>query len=239
MKLLWHVFVGIILINLLGAAGLVGWLYADGRINKERVDRVVEMFSMTVDEEAILDAQAKLEEEKNQQVLEQQARLESIGDGPKTLSDQLEMRTEADEVRLATVQLLNDQNRALREEMSRFKEEHSRRVAELEQERADFEQWIKDQAEKTQDANFQQVVTLYQTQPPKQTKQAFQSLMQQGEIDQVVEYLAAMSSRKAGAVLAQFKAPTEVAQAALLLEKLRLRGEYTANNETPPPGNQS
>ena len=239
MKLLWHVFVGIVLINLLGAAGFVGWMYADGRINKERVDRVVEMFRLTVDEEAILDAQAKLEEEKNQQALEQLARQESTGNGPKTLSDQLQERTEADEVRLANVQLLNDQNRALREEMARFKEDHTRRVEELEKDRADFEQWIKDQAEKTQDANFQQVVSLYQTQPPKQTKQAFQSLMQQGETDQVVEYLAAMSSRKAGAVLAQFKAPAEVPQAALLLEKLRLRGDYTADTDPPQPGNQS
>lgn len=239
MKLLWHVFVGIVLLNLLGAAGFVGWLYADGRIDKERVDRVVEMFSLTVDQEAALLADAQRAEEDAQRALEQQARLESTGNGPKKLSDHLQERTEADEVRLANVQLLNDQNRALREEMARFKEDHSRRVAELEQERADFEQWIKDQAEKTQDANFQQVVTLYQTQPAKQTKQAFQSLMQQGETDQVVEYLAAMSSRKAGAVLAQFKAPNEVAQAALLLEKLRLRGDYTADTDPPQPGNQS
>jgi hypothetical protein len=63
--------------------------------------------------------------------------------------------------------------------------------------------------------------------------------MQQGETDQVVEYLAAMSSRKAGAVLAQFKAPNEVPQAALLLEKLRLRGDYNADIEPPQPGNQS
>ena len=239
MKLLWHVFVGIVLINLLGAAGFVGWMYADGRINKERVDRVVEMFRLTVDEEAELDEEARLAAEKSQRELEQQARLESTGNGPKTLSDHLQERTEADNVRLAKIQLLNDQNRALREEMARFKEDHTRRVEELEKDRADFEQWIKDQAEKTQDANFQQVVSLYQTQPPKQTKQAFQSLMQQGETDQVVEYLAAMSSRKAGAVLAQFKAPNEVPQAALLLEKLRLRGDYTADTEPPQPGNQS
>lgn len=239
MKLLWHVFVGFVLINLFLAAGFVGWLYADGRINKERVDRVVEMFSLTVDQEQALAAEAQQTKEQTQRALEQQARLESTGNGPKTLSDQLQERTEATDVRLAKIQMLNDQNRALRDEMTRFKEDHTRRVEELEQERADFEQWIKDQAEKTQDANFQQVVSLYQTQPPKQTKQAFQTLMQQGETDQVVEYLAAMSSRKAGAVLAQFKAPNEVPQAALLLEKLRLRGDYNADIEPPQTGNQS
>lgn len=239
MKLLWHVFVGIVLINLLGAAGFVGWMYADGRINQERIDRVVDMFSLTIDQEEALAAEALLAKEEAERVSEQTARLESTGNGPKKISDQLQERTEADSVRLANVQLLNDQNRALRDEMARFKEDHSKRVAELEQERADFEQWIKDQAEKTQDANFQQVVTLYQTQPPKQTKQAFQALMQQGETEQVVEYLAAMSSRKAGAVLAQFKAPAEVAQAALLLEKLRLRGDYAADTEPTQPGNQS
>jgi flagellar motility protein MotE (MotC chaperone) len=230
MKLLWHVFVGFVLINLLLAAGFVGWLYADGRINKERVDRVVEMFSLTVDQEQALAAEAQLAEEEAQRALQQNARLESTGNGPKTLSDQLQERTEATDVRLAKIQMLNDQNRALRDEMTRFKEDHTRRVEELERERADFEQWIKDQAEKTQDENFQQVVSLYQT---------FQTLMQQGETDQVVEYLAAMSSRKAGAVLAQFKAPNEVPQAALLLEKLRLRGDYNADIEPPQPGNQS
>lgn len=239
MKLLWHVFVGIVLINLFAAAGFVGWMYANGRINKERIDRVHEMFSLTIDQEAALAADAQQKAEDAERFREQQARLESTGEGPETLRDRLDKRNRADEVRLANLQLLNEQNRALREEMARFKEDHSRRVAELEQERADFQQWVKDQAEKTEDENFRQVVTLYQTQPAKQTKQAFQSLLQQGKDGQVVEYLAAMSSRKAGAVLSQFKTPAEVAQATALLEKLRVRGEYTADTQPPPSGNQS
>jgi len=129
---------------------------------------------------------------------------------------------------MAKLQLTMDQNQALRDEMVRFKEDMVRRESDLEKQRGDFEQWVQAEADRAKDENFLQVVSLYEKQPPKQAKEAFQSLLTQGEVDQVVEYLAAMSSRKAAAVLGEFKAPAEVTQKADLLERLRKRGEYAA-----------
>ncbi len=226
MKVLWNVFVGFVLINLLAAAGFVGWMYADGRINRERIDKVVETFSMTIEAEESELADVEAKEAENQKLKEQQARLESTAKGPVTLGERLDTRQQADETFLANIQLINDQNRALRDEITRFKEDFTQREAKLAEERAAFEKWVQDQADKTKDENFLQVVSLYEKQPPKQTKQAFQSLMQQGETSRVVDYLAAMSSRKAAAVLEQFKTPEEVPQAANLLEQLRTRGQY-------------
>lgn len=237
MKTLWYVFLGLLLFNLLGAFGFVGWMYMDGRINEERLKQVVDMFSLTIDEEAEQEADAARQAEEAQRKLEQLARLESVGEGPTTLREELDKNQRADESALIKIDLFNAQNKALREEMERFKSDHTRRVAELKAEREAFEQAVQQRAEQTEDANFQQVVGLYQTQPAKLTKQAFQSLIRQGQTDQVVEYLAAMSSRKAGKVLSQFKTPEEIEQAAGLLEKLRTRGKYTIDKPALAAGN--
>jgi len=239
LKTLWHLFIGIVLVNLLAAAGFVGWMYMDGRINEARLQSVVDTFSMTIDQEARQEAEVQRLAQENQQALEQQARLESVGKGPTSINEQLDKVQQADQTALEKIKFFNEQNQALREEMARFEEDYNRRVAKLDRDRKAFEKWVKDRAEQTQDANFQQVVRLYETQPPKQTKQAFQSLIAQGRTDQVVEYLAAMSSRKAGKVLSQFKSPQEVPQAAELLEKLRVRGEYTLGTQPQPAGNPS
>lgn len=237
MKMIWNVFVGFVLLNLLAAAGFVGWMYMDGRVNQERIDQVKDIFSLRIDEEQAQEELNLQLEEENQKKNEQMARLESTGKGPLSVNTRLDQQKQADERALAKLQLFNDQNKALREEMARFKEDHAQRVAQLQKERDAFEQWVEDYAAKTKDENFQQVVGLYEKQAPKQTKEAFQTLMQSGEIDQVVDYLAAMSSRKAGAVLGQFKTPAEIAEATRLLEMLRTRGEYVMDPEDLPLGN--
>ena len=238
MKLIWNVIVAFIILNLLLAAGYVGWLYNTGYINGDRIDLARDMFKLTIAEEAAQAEEARVTEEEAKQARDQYARLESTGQGPTTLRDELDKATRADQTAIERINLFNQQNQALREEMARFQEDHNNRVAELEAERAAFEKWIKDRAEQTKDANFQQVVGLYETQAPKQTKMAFQTLMSQGQTDQVVEYLAAMSPRKAGKVLAQFKTPEEVPQASSLLEKLRQRGEYIPGNQLASSENQ-
>ena len=226
MKLLWNVLMGFILINLLAAVGFVGWMYADGRINKARIDRVVDTFKLTIDQEKMQQAEADALEAQNKQYEAQQARLASTGEGLETLDERLGRRQQTDEITRSRMQFLNEQNQALRDEMARFKEDFAEREAELASDREAFEQWIQDEADKTKDENFLQVVSLYEKQPPKQTKQAFQALIVQGEMEQVVDYLAAMSSRKAAGVLSEFKTPTEVAVAAEMLERLRTRGQY-------------
>lgn len=238
MKLIWNLIVAFIIFNLLLAAGYVGWLYNTDYINGDRIDKAREVFSLTIAEEAAQAEEIRLKEEEATQARDQLARLESTGQGPTTLRDELDKATRADQSAIERINLFNQQNEALREEMARFMEDHNRRVAELEAERAAFEKWIQDRAEQTKDENFLQVVSLYEAQAPKQTKQAFQTLMALGETDQVVEYLAAMDPRKAGKVLAQFKTPEEVPQAASLLEKLRLRGEYTRSDQPAPDENQ-
>lgn len=239
MKTVRILVIGFLLAQPFFVAGFVGWLYMDGRMNKARLQQVVDMFSLTIEEEAEQDTQAQQLAQETQLKLEQQARLESVGNGPTTLRERLDREQQADETVLQKIELFNAQNKALRDEMARFKADHAQRVAQLDKEREAFEQWVQQQAQQTRDDNFQQVVGLYETQPAKQTKQAFQTLMQQGQTHQVVEYLAAMSGRKAGKVLSQFKTPQEVAQAADLLEKLRTRGEYTPDEQTPSSGNQS
>jgi len=71
MKTLWHAFSVLLLLHVLGAAGFVGWLYADGRISKERVEKAADVFSLTIEEEIEQAEQAAaLEEEARQRAID-------------------------------------------------------------------------------------------------------------------------------------------------------------------------
>jgi len=48
MRSFWTVISVVLLINVLALAGFGVWLYADGRIDEDRLERVVDMFSMKV-----------------------------------------------------------------------------------------------------------------------------------------------------------------------------------------------
>ena len=74
------------------------------------------------------------------------------------------------------------------------------------------------------DEDFKKAVGLLEALKPKQAKQILQDMLQDGKELEAVEYLAAMKMRKAAGVLGQFKQNQEIAQATMLVERLRQRG---------------
>ncbi|GIW76285.1 MAG: hypothetical protein KatS3mg104_1348 [Phycisphaerae bacterium] len=131
--------------------------------------------------------------------------------------------------KITTIQTAFDAQLAILERRSRELEDQRRQLA---QAQADFELQRKRLQEQTQalrqreaeqtrlaeDEGFQKTLALYQSLPPKKTKEIFLSL----EDDVVVRYLQSMEPRIASGILKEFKTPDETSRAQALLEKMRL-----------------
>ncbi len=224
MKAIWTIIMTLLVINALAILGVVGWLYQDGRLNQGRIDKVRDIFELTIEEETLEKQQAQELAEKTRQQALEVARLESVSDGPVTLADRLVAEQQGDELAIQRVERLGREIQDLRRQLRLAKQLLTKQEEELATQRQAFEQAIEKQIKLQENQDFQQAVRMYQQVKPKQAKQMFQRLIQQGKQSQVVEYLAAMQLRKAAGVLKQFKSPQEIAQATDLLQQLRERG---------------
>lgn len=224
MRTLWTAITIVVLINVLLLGGVLLWLKSTGRIDAERVRRVGNIFSVPIEQEQQLQAEADaLEEQARQQALDL-ARLESVSDGPISLADRLEAQQQRDDLATMRLDRLKRDIRDLQQQLELSKRLLAEKEAQLQSDRDAFTQALQQQQQLEQDENFQQTVSMYEQLKPKQAKQMFQDLIARGQIDQVVDYLAAMQLRKAAGALKQFKSPEEITLATELLQRLRERG---------------
>ncbi len=224
MKAVWTVITVLLLINVLLLAGGVGWLFKTGRLDQERFDRARDMFTKTIAEEKRETEQAKELEEQARQRAEEIARLESVSDGPVTLADRLQAELRGDDLAAQRVERLKRDIKDLRRQLALAKQLINQQHEDLAAQRQAFKEAVEAETKLKEDEDFQQTVRLYENVKAKQAKQMFQQLMGQNKVDEVVDYLSAMQQRKAAAVLKQFKSPPEIAQATVLLQRLRERG---------------
>lgn len=234
----WTVAVWVLVINAVALAGLIGWLALDGRLSRDRVQRVVEIFSITVaEEEAQAEQAAKLAEEA-QAKAEEHARLEAVSDGPITLAQRLESEMRDDEVEAQRYARMKSEQEALLKQIDLARQLLAQERQQLDAERRAFAEAVEREIRLKRDEDFQQTVRMYESIRPRQAKQIFQEMLAQNKTSEVVDYLAAMQLRKAASVLKEFKQPDEIQQAAALLEALRERGIDTSGLEQNEPGIQ-
>lgn len=232
MKILWNAIAMVLLVNVLTAAAFALWMRSSGRLNRDRVQRVVQMFQPTIEQEKAARAAAESEVAEQQAQVQRAAWIDRVSEGAdSTIQRVTEVQADSDRTfqqilrQKADVEVLVRQldiRRQLLEEDA----------AQLEARRKALEQAIERERELREDEDFQAAVTLLEKQPPKQAKQVFQELLADGQTEQVVEYLAAMQERTAAKVLKEFKTDAEVKQATLLLEQLRKRGQAFGEAET-------
>jgi hypothetical protein len=216
--------VAVILLNLLAIFALAGWLYQSDRLDSDRLARVVDMFTPTLAEEARLIEEAAAREVETQAMQTQLARLEAVAEGPMTTDDRLARQQERDELAEARVLRLQRDIADLQRQLELAQAQITKDRTRLQQDRAAFEQARQREVQMQKDANFQQAVRTFEQLRPRQVKQMFQTLMDEGKSEQVVDYLAAMQLRKAAAVLKEFRDDQEIAQATSLIQELRKRG---------------
>lgn len=237
MKTAWRVFLIVLFVHLAMALGFCAWLYASGRVDHARLAKVVDTFKQSIDDEqATLEAAQK--EAEDEQARQQQAlRLEAAKDGPMTLGDRLTALRRTDERAQLRIDRLERARADIQSQIelaqSQLAEEHKR----LEAARAAFEKFVDQRTEQIRDEDFQQAVTLLEAQKPKQAKAMIQTLLAAEGEGLAVDYLAAMQTRTAAKVLAEFKTPEEVVTATGLIEALRQRGVFTVNG--PGGGNDA
>ncbi|MEX0655196.1 MAG: hypothetical protein WD534_13170 [Phycisphaeraceae bacterium] len=214
----------LLVVHLLAAVGFVGWLYQSDRLDRDRVQRVVALFELTITEEQRQQAEADRLAQETRRQAEQIARMEAVADGPRTLQDRLAMERQSDEVAQQRLERLQRETEDLRRQITRAQTQIAREREELQAQRETFEAALEREQEQREDEDFQQTVQMYEQLRPRQVKQMFQQLMADGETDQVVDYLAAMQLRQAGRVVQEFKEEDEIPAATELLEQLRRRG---------------
>ncbi len=215
----------LLLLHVLAGAGFVGWLAATDRLSRERVQRVIEMFSMTLAEEDEARAEAERIAAQQQAEAQQQAYLESVSQGPRTLTQRLDVVQRTDELSQHRLERVQRETADLRRQIERAQDLLDAQRAQLEADRQAFQEAVERERQMREDADFLQAVDMYERLRPAQAKQMFQQLMQEGETRQVVDYLATMQPRLAGRVLQQFQDDEqEIGQATELIERLRQRG---------------
>jgi len=223
MRTLVTAFTLVVVVNLIAAAAFAGWLGASGRLSKERVQQTVDTYRVTVAAQQEQDAEVQQALEEQEAREEQALRMEQVAGGPLTPEQVLDSLHEVDAYYDQIIKRREAEVAAMQQQIDTTRRLVDERFAQLESEREAFaalrDRWV----EQSRDEDFQQAVSMLEGVPPKQAKMILQELLDQGEEDQVVAYLAAMDPRKANGVLKEFKQPAEVVQAARLIEQVRVR----------------
>lgn len=231
---------GLLLVfHLLAAVAFVGWMGASGRIDRQRLKTVVATFELTIDEQKRQEDQAAELEKQLEQQAKQAARLEAVAAGPRTSEDRLAAATKADEIARLRLERIQRETGDIRRNVAEALVRLADQKADLDAERQAFQKLVAKQSGQLRDEAFEQAVQMVEQLKAKQAKQFFLQLMDQGQTDQVVQYLAAMQLRKAGAVLKQFKEDDEITQATVLLEMLRKRGIDPVGKAVRPAANNT
>ena len=231
MRAVWNAIAVLLLLNVLVLAGAALWLYNSGRLNRERIDKVLEVFRLTVEQE---EAELELAAEVAQQAREvgkEQVWLESVKAGPRSVEGRMNEDRRAVELTLHLNERARRDRKAFLENMAKYRQIITRQEAELNARRQQIDRVLAEQKQRRESEDFKKAVAIHEQGKPKQTKRIFMDLIKQGDITQVIEYLAAMQTRKAVAVLKEFKNDTEITQARLLIEGLRTRGVDLLTNQ--------
>ena len=221
---LWLGLVLLVFAHVAAAGAGVGWLYATDRLDQKRLERVYDMFELTIaEEQEQIDEAARLEAEAIE-MAQQAARLESIAEGPVTLGERLGKQQIADELAVHRLERLQRETEDLRGQVNRLKSLLSREQKKLTEERQAFEAYQQEQAERLASEDFQLAVSMFESLKPKQGKSVIDEMMREGRMEEALDYLSVMQSRKAGAILNEFKGPADTRPLMELIQGLRHRG---------------
>lgn len=234
MRTLWSLFVALVVLHMLALAGLVVWLRVDGRLNQDRAQHVINMFSKTIEQDQKELAAAQQEAMQRAARQPHEKRMKPVGEGAKAMADRLA----AHEQTLELLRHQREQQNRIIEKLQRqvqlARQEQMRQQTKLDQERADFEEKVRVDEAKRLDEDLKKAIALLESQKPARVKAMLLNLLQDGAVDRVVDYLARMQRHKAAKVIGEFKEDTEIDIAMRLLERLRARAAVPSATPMPP-----
>ena len=229
----------LLVLNLIAMLAGIGWLFSSGRVNKDRVLELTQLF-----DEPVAIEQARL-------IAEEKAAAEAEADKPKPLPD---LALNSDERNLVRVELtqvdmarlermkreVEDLQAILRQERAGLAEDRDQ----LELEKAEFAAMRARLMELEGGKQFKKALATLVTMDPPDAMTVLSRLLgrdnelldpREGKYEEVVSYLSAMDERARTAILTEFLNAGEEQLAADLLESVRLRGleTTTADGTTP------
>jgi hypothetical protein len=223
MKKLTKVLMVVAVLNLLGVLAGVGWIFASGRVDKQRVLEVVDMFEETT---AGRDTRLKSEEaEAAAAVASAEIDLPELAMNSGELNNIRLQLTQIDRARLERMQReIADLQNTLKRERALLASERT----DFEKQREAFTAMRGRLAEIEGSDQFGKSLSVLKESKPKDTKAMLSVLIDQGKREQVVTYLSALSTGVRTEVIAEFVKADEAELAAGLLESIRMRGQETA-----------
>ncbi len=250
MRSLMIIVITVLVVNFLAMMGFAGWLLGTDRVDRERLVAAVDLFRPTLAEEAAQDEAAAEAESDAQKVVDHNAYLASVSEGPLTINDRLRANAMANEMATQRVHKLQREIDDLKSHLDRVKGELKEQKLALDDERRKFRANVDREVKLRQDESFLNAVKMYEQLKPRQAKQLFQTMLDEVEairgqanaaesprqrktlddqaeakMTELIDYLATMQKRKSAAILREFKAPEEISQAQQLIDALRRRGD--------------
>lgn len=209
------------LANLLAVAVFAGWLVASGRVDRERLARVRDIFRNTVAAERAEDARLAAQEAAPETPpVDGKLRLELPMAGLEEVAASSRIE---DRAQLAARSLVEQQRRLAADLEAREAELAAREAQFVERQRA-WEESIAAGAERQTNEQFRKTVRLLESAPPRQAREWVLELVQTDRVDLAVEFLDAMNPAKSSALLKAFRLEGDSKVATQLLDRLRTLG---------------
>ncbi len=220
MKKLQTLVLSMIVANAVAIVGFSGWLIFTGRIDRDRVTKVREIFAETVSQE-----QKRLEMEAAQEEEAIRASTDGVPDGPpRTASELVAMRLEATDVDRQRIERLRREVQDLQRKLRRDQSVLDSQASSFQEERDAFDAMRERLAEVEGREQFRKSVALLNSLKSTETKTILEVLIGEKKQEQVVSYLNALEERSRSRVIAEFIKDGQQELATDLLESLRLRG---------------
>ncbi|MBS0191392.1 MAG: hypothetical protein U0573_10035 [Phycisphaerales bacterium] len=232
MKRVWTIISILAVANLLALGGFVGWLKTSGRLNKERMQQLRELFAPTIAESAKQAADVAAKKSEEEKKIQDAARSQRP---PITAADRLELSQQGEEVRRQQLASLEKQVELLRATLAGDEQRIARERQRLTDDQTAFDAMRKRVLEQESSAQFKKTLATLQDLKADQAKKALKEMLAMTPAptgsaspvstgtDLVVGYLNAMDSRARGKIMAEF-IQDDPKLAADLLERLRTRG---------------
>lgn len=217
--------------HLLAVAGFVGWLFASGRVDGARLEKVRDLFRVTIAEEKAALEAAEAETAEATRLAEEQRKLLET---PMARTEQIVSAERFEERAALAVRGLKDEQQRLLEDLSGRERSVTEREEALKTRQVEWEKSIAEEKERQTRDQFRKAVRLLEAAPAKQAKEWILELVRRGHEDQAVAYLDAMNPAKSAGLMKALKGDGEAKVATDLLERLRqlgLESEISAGAE--------
>lgn len=221
MRRLWTIISVVCFLNAMGVLVVLGWLLNTGRLDKQRLQDVRELFRETT---AQRDARAKAEQKEAEQAAAL-TRVANVENGePMSADARLDSNRAQSQADIERMQRIRREVKDLQDAVVRQRQLLDKERETFESNEAAFYKMRNDIAALEGSEQFKKALVVFEQLKPAEAKAALAALLAEGKQDEVVGYLDAMEDRARTKVVAEFIKDADAPLAAKLLEELRVRG---------------